>query len=43
MNERQIPYELPAKYLSRQCTQAELEEVNRWLNEDAEHPFLLES
>lgn len=42
MNERQIPYELLAKYLSRQCTQAELEEVNRWLNEDAEHPLLLE-
>lgn len=42
MNEREIPYELLAKYLSRQCTQAELEEVNRWLNEDAEHPRLLE-
>ena len=42
MNERQIPYELLAKYLSRQCIQAELEEVNRWLNEDAEHPLLLE-
>lgn len=42
MNERQIPYELLAKYLSRQCTQTELEEVNRWLNEDAEHPLLLE-
>lgn len=42
MNERQIPYELLAKYLSRQCTQAELEEVNRWLNEDAEHPLLQE-
>ncbi|MCL3853826.1 FecR domain-containing protein [Parabacteroides sp. GYB001] len=42
MNERQIPYKLLAKYLSRQCTQAELEEINRWLNEDAEHPLLLE-
>lgn len=41
MNERQIPYELLAKYLSRQCTQAELEEVNRWLNEDVEHLLLL--
>ena len=41
MNERQIPYELLAKYLSRQRTQAELEEVNRWLNEDVEHLLLL--
>lgn len=41
MNEQQIPYELLAKYLSQQCTSAELEEVNHWLNEDSEHRLLL--
>lgn len=41
MNEQQIPYELLAKYLSEQCTLAEREEVNHWLNEDSEHRLLL--
>lgn len=41
MNEQLIPYELLAKYFSRQCTPAELEEVNSWLNKDSEHRLLL--
>ncbi len=41
MNEQQIPYELLAKYLSRQCTLSEREKVNHWLNEDSEHRLLL--
>lgn len=42
MDEKQIPYELLAKYLSGQCTSAEWEEVDRWLGEDTEHRLLLD-
>lgn len=41
MDEKQIPYELLAKYLSRQCTSTEREEINRWLDEDPDHQILL--
>lgn len=41
MDKKEIPYELLAKYLSQQCTSAEREEVNHWLNDDPEHPLLL--
>ncbi|WP_293713657.1 FecR domain-containing protein [uncultured Parabacteroides sp.] len=42
MDEKQIPYELLAKYLSRQCTSTEREEIDRWLKEDSDHHILLE-
>lgn len=42
MDGKQIPYELLAKYLSRQVTPAEQEQVRLWLAEDAAHPALLE-
>ena len=37
MDEKQIPYELLAKYLSRQCTADEQEQVIRWLDEEPGH------
>lgn len=42
MDEKQTPYELLAKYLSRQCTEDEQEQVTRWLDEDPEHRLLLD-
>ena len=42
MDEKQIPYELLAKYLSRQCTADEQEQVIRWLDEEPGHHLLLD-
>lgn len=42
MDEKQIPYELLAKFLSLQCSRAEQEQVDRWMNENPEHPLLLD-
>lgn len=42
MDEKQIPYALLAKYLSRQCSIDEQELVTRWLDEDPGHRLLLE-
>lgn len=42
MSEQHIPYELLAKFLSRQCTPAEQEEVELWLDEDPGHRLLLD-
>lgn len=43
MDERHIPYKLLAKYLSGQCTLAEREEVDAWLQADTEHIRLLDN
>lgn len=42
MDKKQIPYELLAKYLSRQCTTEEQEQVIRWLDEEPGHHLLLD-
>lgn len=43
MDEKQIPYELLAKYLSGQSTPSECEQVNHWLAADPEHSLLLDN
>ena len=43
MDTKDIPYELLAKYLSRQCSPDEQELVSSWLAESPEHRVILDN